>query len=184
MNEEQHIRNLEAFLFYKGEPVRIKEIARRLALSEEKVQEHLHTLAGALAERGIRLVREGDYAGLATAREAYELIEAIRKEELTGPLGKAGLETLAIVVYHGPLPKSDIEYIRGVNCSSILRTLMIRGLIEKIENPSDKRSFLYRGTPELPASLGLASTKDAPDYERIKADIQKVLEDNREEAHA
>jgi segregation and condensation protein B len=169
-------RNIEALLFYKGEPMKRVALAKALGVAEEALDEPLAALAEGLATRGIRLLREGEYVALLTAPECAPLLEALRKEELEGPLGKAGLETLAIVIYHGPLSKVDIEYIRGVNSSSTLRSLLMRGLIEKVDNPNDKRSFLYRPTPELPAHLGLTSSSEAPRYEEIKSEIAKVLE--------
>lgn len=174
-------KKLEAILFYKGEPVRLRDLAKALEATEEDISHSLQTLQTSLRERGIRLVIEGEYAGLATAPELRELIDSIRKDELEGPLGKAGLETLAIVIYRGPLSKAEIEYIRGVNCASILRSLTMRGLIEKVENPNDKRSFLYRGTPELPATLGLESLADAPDFASIKTELDRIVDAQKEE---
>lgn len=174
-NSMQLEQQLEALLFYKGEPQKVRDLARALSVSEEVVESGLSSLASILMDRGIRLIREGEYAGLATAPELHAVIENIRKEELEGPLGKAGLETLAIVIYRGPLSKADIEYIRGVNCASILRSLTIRGLIEKIEHPTDRRSFLYTPTPALVAQLGLTSLSEAPDFESIALQLQTLL---------
>ena len=173
-------RNIESLLFYKGEAMKVGDIARILSAPEEAVGHALSELRGALAGRGIRLITEGDYASLATAPESAGIIESVRKDELEGPLGKAGLETLAIVIYHGPISKTDIEYVRSVNSSSILRSLLMRGLVEKINNPNDKRSFLYRPTPELPAALGISSTSEAPNFDEVRAQIQHVLENTPE----
>ncbi len=170
-------KKIEAILFYHGEPMRLSTLANILTIKEGDLAVHIMALSDSLLQRGIRVVQENGYVGLATAPETHEIIEGMRREELDGPLGKAGLETLAIIIYHGPLSKSDIEYIRGVNSSSILRTLLIRGLVEKTPHPKDKRSFLYQGTPELPASLGLSTLRDAPEFEQIKADVQKVLDE-------
>jgi segregation and condensation protein B len=71
-------------------------------------------------------------------------------------LGKAGLETLSIILYQGPISRAEIDYIRGVNSNFILRNLLIRGLIERVENPHDQRSFLYKPTLELISYLGLS----------------------------
>ncbi len=180
-NNQQLETSLEALLFYKGEPQRIRDLASTLDVSPEEINTALNLLASSLIMRGIRLVHEGEYAGLATAPEVHSLIEKVRKDELEGPLGKAGLETLAVILYHGPLSKADIEYVRGVNCSSILRSLTMRGLVEKIEHPTDRRSVLYRGTPELPALLGLETLADAPDYESIKAEVTRILETQEQE---
>lgn len=172
---------IEAVLFYKGEPMKIKDLAKAVQFPEERVQATLDELKNSLRGRGVTLVLEGEYAGLATAAEARNAIEAIRKEELEGPLGKAGLETLSIIMYHGPLSRAEIEYIRGVNSSSILRSLLMRGLIEKRDNPKDKRSYLYQGTPELSATLGLSALSEAPEFEKIKSDIDAILQQKEQE---
>jgi len=181
MEQDKLTQQVEALLFYKGEPMRISVLAKTLNRPEEAVRGALQQLQANLTNHGIALVMEGEYAGLATSPESTQLIEAVRKEELEGPLGKAGLETLAIVIYHGPLSKADIEYIRGVNSSSILRSLTMRGLIEKIDNPNDRRSVLYRPTPELPAHLGISSTAEAPEFETVKNAIKKILDDRDQE---
>lgn len=168
--------HLEAILFFKGEPMKIKNLAATLEVPEASVKEALIELKGALNERGVRLIEEGEYVALATAPEAQASIEKLKKEELEGPLGKAGLETLAIIIYQGPVSRADIEYVRGVNCTSILRSLTMRGLVERIENPNDKRSFLYRATPELPAALGVNSLKELPEFESVGQDITTALE--------
>lgn len=181
MDTEKLEHLIEAILFYRGEPMKVRDLAKSVHIPEEKADEALKRLAESLSSRGIRLVREGEYAGLATAPEVSETIQALRREELEGPLGKAGLETLAIVIYHGPVSRADIEYIRGVNSSSILRSLSMRGLIEKTDNPKDKRSFLYRGTPELSATLGVTTLTDLPQFEAVRESIEKILNDKQKE---
>jgi segregation and condensation protein B len=166
---------LEAILFYKGGSVSIKELMSATKKTRDEVIAALDTLEAGLTGRGVRLVREGESAALATSPEAREAIEAMRRDELEGPLGRAGLETLAIVLYRGPVSRADIEYIRGVNVSSILRTLMIRGLIERIDNPKDKRSFLYRATNDLPAYLGVSRLAELPEFAHVTTELEAVL---------
>jgi segregation and condensation protein B len=86
-------------------------------------------------------------------------------------LGKAGLETLSIVLYQGPLSRSEIDYIRGVNSQFIMRNLLIRGLVEKVDNPVDRRSFLYKPTLALLGYLGVSTVTDVPDYETVRKNI-------------
>jgi len=175
---------LEAALFFKGGSATVAELAKSLSVSPEAIEQTLDTVASALEGRGVRLIREGNTAALSTAPEASELIEKMRKDELEGPVGKAGLETLAVIIFRGPLAKSDIDYVRGVNCGYILRSLMIRGLIERTENPDDKRSFLYQATAELPAYLGVSSLKEMPGYDETKAHIEHVFADREKIAIA
>lgn len=166
---------IEAALFFRGGAITIKELSSQIGLSKEETETGITSLTMSLEGRGVRVVREGGTVALATAPETHELIEKMRREELEGPLGKAGLETISIVIFRGPISRSDIEYVRGVNCSSILRSLLIRGLIERIENTSDKRSFLYRATAELPAYLGVGALTDIPGYTQTRLTIDAVF---------
>lgn len=165
---------IEAALFFRGEALPLTQLAAELGLSKEETQAGVTSLRMSLEGRGIRVVEEGGRVALATAPETHELIEKMRREELEGPLGKAGLETVSVIIFRGPVSRSDIEYVRGVNCSSILRSLLIRGLVERVENPADKRSFLYQATPELPAYLGLSSLQDIPGYAETRANIDAI----------
>ncbi len=137
----------------------------------------LVALTDALTDRGVHLVREGAVVGLATHPKAETVIEALRREEREGPLGRAGLETLAIIMYRTEVSRADIEYIRGVNVSQVLRSLLMRGLVERFENPVDKRSFLYRITPEVPAHFGVSSVSELPEFSTIQSELQALLSD-------
>ncbi len=174
---------IEAALFFRGGTMTVKELGKAVGATPEEVRMGIAKLTSSLEGRGLRLVIEGNHAGLTTAPEAHEMVEAMRREELEGPLGKAGLETLAVIVFRGPHSRYDNEYVRGVNCTSILRSLMIRGLVERTENPSDKRSFLYRATPDLPAYFGVSALTDIPSYSEMRTSIERVFAE-RDEAFA
>jgi len=172
---------IEAILFFKAEPVSIKGLAKILKVSESQVSDALPLLEDHLAERGLRLVYKEDEVMLATAPEMGNLIEEIVKEELSRDLGKAGLETLSIVLYHGPVTRADIDYIRGVNSTFVLRNLLVRGLVEKIHNPNDQRSFLYKPTFQLLSFLGISRVEDLPEYDANKTSIKGFFTEQEED---
>ena len=163
---------IEALLFWKAEPVSIKKLAVLLKSKEEEISIGIAFLRESLKNRGITLVEHDDEITLGTAKESSQLIESLIKEELTRDIGKAGLETLSIILYQGPLSRAEIDYIRGVNSQFILRNLLVRGLIERVDNPKDQRSFLYKPTLELLAFLGVSRVEDIPDFETVKRDIE------------
>jgi segregation and condensation protein B len=146
----------------------------------EEVKEALDSLRADLEGRGVRLLENAGEYTLGTAPEASEIIAAITKEELSKDLTKASLETLAIVLYRSPISRSEIDYVRGVNSTFILRNLQIRGLVERIENPRDLRSFLYRPTFQLLESLGVARVEDLPDHGQIVAELEHFLSTQEE----
>ncbi len=163
---------IEAVLFYKAEPLSVKRIGQIFKKDDDEVKKALIELSHDLEGRGLTLVQWEDEYTLGTSKEVSGIIENLTKEELVKDLGKAGLETLSIILYQGPLSRSEIDYIRGVNSQFILRNLLIRGLIDKVENPKDQRSFLYKPTLELISYLGLSKITDLPDYENVKRDIE------------
>jgi segregation and condensation protein B len=164
---------IESLLFYKAEPVAIKAIAKLAGATEGEVTNALAALEASYAGRGIVLVRKDDEVMLATSPEAAALIEAMRKEELSRDLGKAALETLTIVLYRGPISRGDIDYVRGVNSSFILRSLLIRGLVEKVQNPSDARGYLYKPTFDLLNHLGVSKIEELPGYGEVTQHLEK-----------
>lgn len=162
---------IEAILFYKAEPMSYKKLGVLLGKSEEETKEGIESLKNELSERGLTLVEKDNEVMLGTHPEMSSLIEQLAKEELSRDIGKAGLETLSIILYKNPVSRSEIDFIRGVNSSFIIRNLLIRGLIERIPNPKDSRGFLYRPTFELLSFLGLQSTDNLPDRERLMSEL-------------
>lgn len=174
---------IEAILFYKAEPLSFKRLAQIFKTDEDEIKEALTELRESLRGRGLTLVEWEDEVTLGTSKDVSSLIETLSKEELVKDLGKAGLETLSIILYQGPISRAEIDYIRGVNSNFILRNLLIRGLIERVENPKDQRSFLYKPTLELISYLGLSKISDLPDYDSVRKDIEhfKQVEETKPE---
>jgi segregation and condensation protein B len=163
---------IEAVLFWRAEPISVKKLATILETDVSAIKNGLSELEQALKGRGVTLVRTDDEVMLGTARDLSPLIEKLTKEELSRDLGKAGLETLSIILYQGPISRADIDYIRGVNSQFIVRNLLVRGLIERIDNPKDARSFLYKTTLELLSHLGISNINELPEYEQVRKDIE------------
>ncbi len=169
-------KKIEALLFFRAEPMGHKELAKLLVASESEIREAVTLLKETLVGRGIQLMEKDGEMELRTAPEASEFIEKLRKEELTRDLGKAGAETLAVVLYQGHSTRAEIDYIRGVNSTFILRNLLIRGLIERVSNPKDQRSFVYRPTFDILAHLGVKNVSELPDFDAVRREIDKFAE--------
>jgi segregation and condensation protein B len=173
---------IESILFFKGEPITYKELQQILKSQPEEIKEAITILRDRLTNGGISLIENGEQIGLYTSPEASALIEELRKDELSKELSKASLETLSIILYGTDVARSDIDFIRGVNSSFILRNLLIRGLIEKKEHPVDARKNIYVPTLELLAFMGVTQLSDLPDYETTRASLIASKEKNTEEA--
>ena len=172
-------KKIEAILFYTAEPVELKNIVKIFDTDREEILEALKDLENNLNLRGIRLVRREDEFLLSTAPEYSELIEKMIKDERSKELGRASLETLSIVAYKGPVRKSEIEYIRGVNCDYAIRQLLLRGLVDKRVSEEDERVVLYSLTVDALLHLGLSRIDDLPEYKDIRGNLE-VKEENQE----
>jgi len=166
---------IEGLLFYKGEDIQVKKMAELLKVSEEEIEVALVKLNESLINRGLVLVRKEDRVVLGITSELSPLIESIRKDEITKELSKASLDTLSIVLYKNEVTRSEVDYIRGVNSSFILRNLLVRGLIERIMDPKDTRRALYRPTFETLSFMGITSLDQLPNYTEVKSQLQDVL---------
>jgi segregation and condensation protein B len=166
---------IEAVLFFKAEPLSTARLGKILGASEEDIENALASLFKTLASRGIRLIVKDEEVMLGTAPELADVVQAMRKDEEAETLSPAALETLSIVLYKGPVGKSDIDYIRGVNSNFILRSLLIRGLIEKAPSPDGARAFLYRPTFDLLSHMGVVRSADMPEYEETRQKIEESV---------
>ena len=159
---------IEAILFYKNEPVSVREMARLLRFSSSEIEESLEILDKRLRGGGLILMRREDDLSLGTNPGVSPLIEEMVKGELARDLGVASLDTLSIILYYGPIGKAQIDNIRGVNSSFILRNLLIRGLIAREVNDKDQRSFLYKPTIDLLAYLGIQKVELLDGYKEAR----------------
>src|SRR3569623_347726 len=148
----------EAVLFAATEPMTVEAIVAQLG-GASGVRDVLEELAADYAGRGLELVRRGDRWQFQTAADMAHLLRRDREEPRK--LSRAGIETLAIIAYHEPATRAEIEAIRGVQISKgTLDVLMEAGWIRpagRREVPG--RPLLYATTPEFLIHFGLASRR-------------------------
>ncbi len=166
---------IESVLFFKNEPVTLAELAKLLSVSLEDLRLTVSNLQKEYKDRGIIIVTDGESYSFGTHPSNSGLVEKMQKEELSRELGRAGLETLAVILYKGPISRREIDQIRGVNSGFILRTLLIRGLIERTDSPSGERSFTYKPTLTLFKHLGLANKEALPEYGTAWKELEEFV---------
>jgi len=180
-NEKKKImirQQIESILFLSNKSLSLKKLAELTERSKTEIETVLETLKKEYNEsgRGVRIMFNDDHVQMATAPESASVVEKFLKEELTGEMTRPQLETLTIIAYRGPITKMELEQIRGVNCSLILRNLFIRGLIEsRMERKIGAN--VYEVTLDFVRYLGLTNVKELPDYENLSKSetIEEVL---------
>lgn len=171
-NRKQKLAELEALLFHYGEPVELKKISKILNLKENEVADLVNSYEG----QGLMILRQGERVQLVTKPEHKGIAEELIKEEFREELTPASLETLAIVAYLGPVPRSTIDFVRGVNSSFVLRSLLMRGLIERELNPHRQNVYDYRVSFDFLRHMGLGSQSELPGYEKYKDIYKDIIE--------
>ncbi|WP_144300275.1 SMC-Scp complex subunit ScpB [Elioraea rosea] len=164
----EHVRLAEALLFAAAEPVTEKALAAILpeGLAPAAV---VAVLGDGLAGRGVEVVA---VAGGWMMRTAPDLAPLLRKRfEVPRRLSRAAVEALAIVAYHQPVTRAEIEDIRGVALAQgTLDTLVEAGFVEpKGRRETPGRPATWGTTAQFLAHFGLASIKDLPKLDELKA---------------
>ena len=168
---------IETILFVRAEPTYIKILVKLTKNPEDEVHTVLEELRQEYKERGIILLEKDESWQFATQPANSSYIENLVRNEFTQELSRPGLETLAVIAYKGPISRVEIEYLRGVNSSFTVRNLLMRGLIERIENPKDARSYVYRVTFDFLKHFGLTSMEQLPKFEELNKKRIEILEE-------
>ena len=165
------VRAVEAVLFASPEPMSVDSIRAHVRVGKGggDIRAALERLEAQYRGRGIMLVRRGDRWHFQTAPDLAHLLRRDREEARR--LSRAAIETLAIIAYHEPVSRAEIEAIRGVAISKgTLDVLMEAGWVRpagRREVPG--RPLMYATTPEFLAHFGLASRRDLPGLEDLRA---------------
>jgi len=172
----QLIAKIEALLFVYGEAMATDRIAKICDKSEEAVTGALLALGESMKAdaRGLMLVNFKNRYQIVTKSIFSDLLQTIIKEEFSENLTPAALETLTIVAYAGPITRAEIDYIRGVNSSFIMRALMIRGMVEKVIDEKRGNAFLYGPSFELLKRLGFSKASELPEFEHFSNLLKKM----------
>jgi len=164
------VRAIEATLFAAAEPMSVDALAGHLGgLENGAVRDALKELQSHYSERGVQLVERGKRWHFETAHDLAHLLR--REREQVRRLSRAATEVLAIIAYHEPVSRAEIEAIRGVQTAKgTLDVLMEAGWIKlagRREVPG--RPVIYATTPEFLDHFGLSSRRDLPGIDELKA---------------
>ncbi len=157
---------LESLLFAWGEPLNINEISRILNISVQNVTTLLQEMTEQFTNdtnRGLVIQKFGTSFQITTRKENYEFIQSLLQTTINKSLSSAAMETLSIIAYKQPVTRIEIELIRGVKCSNLLKGILDKGLIKevgKLDKPG--RPTLYATTDEFLRHFGLISIEELP----------------------
>ncbi|MEA3272677.1 MAG: SMC-Scp complex subunit ScpB [Patescibacteria group bacterium] len=155
---------IESLLFISDHPLSINDFSEFSDCKKNEVEKILEELCENYQDRdgGIEIIKHQKKYQMISSPNNSEVIQKFLKDETTGELTRPQLETLTTIAYRGPITKPELEQIRGVNCSLVLRNLMMRGLIENTD-----QDFLI--TLDFLKFLGIRDVKELPDYKKLSS---------------
>lgn len=176
---------IESLLFISGQPLSVRRLSELCLATREQIQTALAELSDEYAKNhgGIQINHLGDSYQLVTTGAARSAVQQFLEEEEKKELTKPSLETLTIIAYRGPITKAELELIRGVNCSLILRNLLIRGLIEEQQGEKGFPSR-YQVTFDFLHYLGIREPRELPEYDTLNSDenVRKLFAESMTES--
>lgn len=168
---------IEALLFVASEAAPLSQLAKILNVNTQAIEQGLEAISAAYAGRGLRLQQHRGRVRLTTTPEAAPIIEEFLGLEATGQLSRAALEALAIVAYQQPVTRPHVDSVRGVNSDSVLKNLLLKGLIQEAGRAEGAgRPILYNTTPEFLSHFGLSSLSEMP-----QLNLDELLQNNGNE---
>jgi len=164
---------IESILFVSGDPVSLKKIAKTLASSEKDVEEEVKALQEEYKDKGINILEKDGKVQMVSSSKNSDVVTGLVESSLSEELTPAALETLAVISYKEPILRQEIDEIRGVNSVFSLRTLMMKGLIDKYQGGESGRDTFYRTSLDLLKKLGISKVSELPQYDELSKNSGK-----------
>jgi segregation and condensation protein B len=174
--------SLEAILLVADEPVPEMVIAQVVEQPTEEVSAALRELATSYrdAGRGFELSEVAGGWRFYTSADCAAVVERFVRDGQEVRLTQAALETLAVVAYRQPVSRARVSAVRGVNCDGVMRTLVLRGLVEEAGTDQETGAILFRTTGYFLERLGLPAIDDLPELAPFLPDH---LDDEQDTGH-
>lgn len=175
---------LEGLLFVVGEDgLTLNQIEDVLELEEEAVKQLVNDLKHSYEQedRGLRIDFLGNRLKLTTKFEHRQYYQKLLENPDTNILSQAALETLAIIAYNEPITRMQVDKIRGVGSSQMIRKLVAKGLIKESGRSNlPGRPILYETTNDFLDYFGLNSIEDLPDMEKYIEQSEQDIEEEKD----
>lgn len=165
---------IEGLLYVQGDlGLTINQIEDILEIPEEEAKRLVLNLKNYYEEnnRGLRINYLGNTIKLTTKEEHQKYYQKLLESPSSNNLSESALEVLAIIAYNEPITRGDLEKLRGVDSTYVLRRLLAKGLIKECgKSDLPGRPILYKTTDDFLDYFGLASIKDLPNIESLEED--------------
>jgi len=168
-------QKLQALLYSNGGEMKKETLLKVMGITHDSLDSSIKSLIHSMEGQGIVVMHTETTISMQTSPKFQEYITATQKTNTKDEIGTAALEVLSIVLYNDGASRSEIDYIRGVNSSTTLRLLVIRGLLEKTIQEENRQLARYIATPELLSYVGVTSPVELPRYTQENEELSAHL---------
>lgn len=182
MKLKREVALVEAILFLENEPIEISKIAQHAQLSKDVVEQALSQLREKYAsdEHGIEPIEISGGIQLAPKAELWDFLKERYGKKNENRLSKAALETLSIIAYSQPITRTEVDNIRGVSSSNMIRQLLDRKLIKDVgKKDVPGKPMQYGTTKEFLKVFRLKSIADLPKLDELSRDRFELESDEK-----
>lgn len=164
-------------LLYEGGSLKKEELAKILGTKKEEIESNILEVQNLLAILDLKLIQNTTSLEISLSEEINSLINKQKIEELKSDLSESALQTLGVILYREKTTKAEIDFVRGVDSGRSIKNLLMRGIVEKLE---EKNKKYYTATTETLRYLGLESVYKIHSYEEISGKLKKLIEGETE----
>ncbi len=164
------VKKIANVLYLSGDEMSVSKISEILAVKKDEISNAVPVLRSNLESIGFKLLENNDSLCIVTHEDFSEILKSFTKYEIDDELTPAALQTLTIIGYLENPSTSEISFVRGINSTLAVRTLMTKGLIEKFD---DKR---YTFSAEALKYLSISKKEDLPEYIKLNLALKEKLE--------
>lgn len=163
-----------SYLFSEAGSVAFSDLVKYFNLQQDEVKKSVDELIEWSSGTPFKIVTTDNDVSFVLNQEMSEALAELDKKENERDLTKASLETLSVILYKGPVTRSEIDYIRGVNSAFSLRSLMGRGYIER--GPKNT----YIPTSDLLRFIGISNINELPEHQDVLQKLNEIVSQNND----
>lgn len=161
------------YLLYTGDNSQVAAISEFLEIEKEEILSVLDDVRSLLSPLHLELIQHKETLAISIDKAVAKKFQTQENKELVKPLSDSALQTLAVIVYKNGASKAEIDFVRGVDSGRSLKTLILRGLIER-ENFKNKK--VYSATLDTLTYMGIENLETLPNFENINSQLRLLLD--------
>lgn len=165
--------NIIHYLMYLGDSASVSQVAEFLGIEKSELEKELSNVREMLSTLKLELIEHKETLAISVDKASAKKFHKQENKDLVKPLSESALQTLSVIIYKNGASKAEIDFVRGVDSGRSIKTLLLRGLIER-ENIKNKK--VYSATLDTLTYMGVDNLEQSPNFETINSQLRLLLD--------